>query len=172
MPVKSKLIGHLSKMTFTAGTASSTLNLGDNVQAARYLAATSIASAGSAVPTAAEQVLTGTADTVTGSNVITVKSSPGAFVLGNLITGTGIPSNTVVTGVSGTSVTLSNAATATNSATTMTLSGDSFETADDSNSVANSFGSTTDDCTLVSTVAGAGMPAGQVVTLKLAYVQD
>jgi hypothetical protein len=176
LPLKSRIVGHLSKVTFTAGTASSTLNLGDNVVAARHLAATSVASAGSAVPTVSEQANTGTANTTNGFNVITIASSPAAFQPGSLIAGTGIPSNTTITGVQpggvGASVTLSNAATATNSATTMTVTGGGFETSDDANSVANSFSSTTDDCTLVSTVAGAVLAAGQVITLKIAYVQD
>jgi hypothetical protein len=41
-----------SKMYFAAGTASSTLNLGDAVTPARYLAATSVATAGSVQPEA------------------------------------------------------------------------------------------------------------------------
>lgn len=172
LPQKAKIVGHLSKMVFTAGTASSTLNLGDNIVAARHLAATSVASAGSAVPNAAEQVNTSTADTVAGQNVITAKSSFGAYTAGNLIAGTGIPSNTTVTGISGASITLSNAATATGSAVAMTLTGGAYETQDDSNSVGNAFGSSTDDCTLISTVAGAVLAAGQVITLKIAYVQD
>lgn len=172
LPVKSKIVGHLSKVVFTAGTASSTLNLGDNVVAARHLAATSVASAGSAVPNVAEQVNTATADIVAGSSVITAKSSFGSYAVGNLISGTGIPSNTVITGISGASITLSNAATATNAGVTVTTTGDAYETQDDSNSVANNFGSSTDDCTLVSTVAGAVLAAGQVITLKIAYVQD
>lgn len=42
-----------SKIYFAAGTASSTINLGDGVTPARYLAATSVATAGSAVAEAA-----------------------------------------------------------------------------------------------------------------------
>lgn len=172
LPQKAKIIGHLSKLTFTAGTASSTVNLGDNVVPARHLAATSVASAGSAVPSAAEQVNSSTADTVAGSNVITAKSSFGAYQLGSLIAGTGIPSNTTITGISGVSITLSNAATATGSAVAMTVTGGTYETQEDSNNVSNGFASATDDCTLTSVVAGAVLAAGQVLTLKVAYVQD
>lgn len=175
LPLRSRLVGHLSRLVFTAGAASSTLNLGDSIQAARHLAATSITSAGSAVPTASEQVVTGTATTVAGSNVIQPTASYGAFQLGNLIAGTGIASNTVITGISGLGagmlVSLSNAATASGSAT-MTMTGDGYQVTDDSNSVANAFGSTTDDATLVSVCAGAAAPAGQVITLKAVYVQD
>lgn len=176
LPVKSSLVGHLSKLTFTAGTASSTVNLGDNIAAARYLAATSVASAGSAVPTAAEQANTCTATTVAGSNVVSVTAGLGACQVGALASGTGIPSNTTITGISlaGTNnitVTLSNAATASGSIT-MTCTGGQFETTEDSNTVGNAFGSATDDCTLVSVVAGAVLAAGQVLTLKAVYIQD
>lgn len=68
-------------------------------------------------------------------------------------------------------------------ATTVTLAGSatpdaaevggaSFETSDDSNNVANGFASSTDDCTLISTVAGAALQAAQVIMLRIAYVQD
>jgi hypothetical protein len=106
LPLGARVLGHLSQLNFAAGAASSTLNLGDNVSAARHLAATSVASAGTATPQA------------------------------------------------------------------QSASGASFETSDDSNSVANSFGSTTDNCTLVSVVAGAALGAGQVITLRMAYTLD
>ena len=106
LPVKARPLGHLGRLEWSTGAASSTLNVGDNVSAARHLAATAVTTAGSAVPTAA--------------------SANGAI----------------------------------------------FETSDDSNSVANSFGSTTDDCTLISTVAGATLQVGQVITLTMPYVQD
>lgn len=106
LPVAARVIGHLSKLYFSAGTASSTINLGDNVIAARHLAATSVAAAGSAVPEA------------------------------------------------------------------QSASGAQFETSNDTNSLANSFGSTTDNATLISTVAGAVLAAGQVITLKVAFVTD
>lgn len=53
LPKGSRLIGHMSKLYFAVGAASSTLNMGDSASAARYLAATSVATAGSAVPEAA-----------------------------------------------------------------------------------------------------------------------
>lgn len=172
LPTKAKIVGHLSKLYFTAGTASSTINLGDNIVPARHLAATSVASAGSAVPEAAAQVQSATANTVAGSNIITATASLGAFQFGALIAGTGIPSNTTITGISGTSITLSNAATATGSGVAITATCGSYETQDDTNSVGNNFASSTDDATLISTVAGAVLAAGQVITLKLAYVVD
>lgn len=176
LPQKSKLIGHLSKLNFTAGTASSTLNLGDNVSAARYLAATSVASLGSAVPVAAEQSNTCTATTVAGSNAISVTAGLGAPQVGALVTGTGIPASTTIVGLSlsGTNnltALLSSAATASGSVT-VTVVGGQYETTEDSNTVGNAFGSATDDCTLISTVAGAVLAANQVITLKAAWVQD
>lgn len=99
LPVGARVLGHLSKLYFSAGAASSTINLGDAVSAARHLDATSITSAGSAVPEAA--------------------SADGA----------------------------------------------QFETTDASTAATN-------NCTLISTVAGADIPAGQVLTLTVAYVVD
>lgn len=99
LPKGARVLGHLSKLYFSAGTASSTLNLGDAASAARHLAATAINAAGSAVPEA------------------------------------------------------------------QSASGAQFETSDDSTAATN-------DCTLISTVAGAGIPIGQVLTLKIAYVLD
>jgi hypothetical protein len=53
IPKGSRVVGHLSKLYFAAGTASSTVNVGDSTTPARFLAATSVASAGSAVTEAA-----------------------------------------------------------------------------------------------------------------------
>src|SRR5688500_6834648 len=53
LPRGARVIGHLSQLRFGTGTASATLTLGDAASAARHLAATSIASAGVAVPEAA-----------------------------------------------------------------------------------------------------------------------
>lgn len=106
LPLKARTLGYLGRLRWSAGAASSTLNLGDNVTAARHLAATAVTTAGSATPDVAE------------------------------------------------------------------VGGASFETSDDSNSVANAFASTTDDCTLISTVAGAALQAAQVITLRMPYVCD
>jgi len=106
LPVGARPLGHLGRLEWSAGAASSTLTVGDNVSAARHLAATAVTSAGSAIPTAA--------------------SANGAI----------------------------------------------FETTDDSNSVANGFLSATDNCTLTSTVGGATLQTGQVVTLTMPYVHD
>lgn len=99
LPKGARVLGHLSQLNFAAGAASSTINVGDSASAARHLAATSVASAGVAVPQA--------------------QSANGA----------------------------------------------SFETSDAS-------GSATDNCSLKSTVAGAALLAGQVITLRMVYVLD
>lgn len=106
LPVGARILGNLSRMRWSAGAASCTLNLGDNASAARHLAATSVTSAGSATPDAAE------------------------------------------------------------------VNGASFETSVDTANLANEYTSAADNCTLISTVAGAQMGASQVVTLRVAYVQD
>lgn len=72
LPNGSRVLGHLSKLYFAAGAASSTLNLGDAATPARYLAATSVTAAGSAVPEAANASGAGfvyTADTILQSVV-------------------------------------------------------------------------------------------------------
>lgn len=52
LPVGVRILGYLSQLSFNAGTAASTMNLGDNVTVARHLAATAINAAGVAVPDA------------------------------------------------------------------------------------------------------------------------
>ena len=106
LPVGARPIGYLGRLEWAAGAAATTLNVGDNVSAARHLAATAVTAAGSATPS------------VAGAN--------GAI----------------------------------------------FEATDDTNSVGNGFSSTTDNCTLVSVVAGATVQTGQVITLTMPYVQD
>lgn len=48
LPVGARVIGHLSQLSFSSGTASSTATVGDAASGNRHLAATSITSAGSA----------------------------------------------------------------------------------------------------------------------------
>lgn len=174
LPTKARILGHLSKLYWTAGTASCTLNLGDNIVAARHLAATAITTAGGAIPEASAIVQSAAADVTINSTSLTNVKSMGAFQIGANITGTGIPTGTTVTAIDYNSktVTISAAATATNAAVTVTVNTGAYETQDDSNNVANGFLSTTDDCTLVSTVAGAQIANNQVLTLKVAYVTD
>lgn len=178
LPVRSRVINHASKLYWNTGTASSTLNLGDNVSAARYLAATAITSTGNAVPEANALINAGTGNVTLGSNVITGLTSIGAFQVGANITGTGIPTGTLITSVQvsttagASQCTISAVATATNSTVALTTLCGGYEVTDDSNSVANAFASTTDDCTLVSVVAGAQIANNQALVLKIAYVQD
>lgn len=174
LPAKARIIGHLSKLYWTTGTAACTLNLGDNIVAARHLAATAITTAGGVIPEASAIINSAVGDITLGSNVIANVKSIGAFSIGSNVVGTGIPLGSVVTSIdyTGKNVTISAVATATTATLAITANGSGYETQDDSNNVANGFVSTTDDCTLVSTVAGAQIANNQVLTLKIAYVTD
>jgi hypothetical protein len=97
LPVGARIIGSLSSLNCSVGTASCTLNVGDSASAARHLAASSVATAA-------------------------------VFTLVN-------PANGAAT----------------------------FETSDAS-------GTATDNCKLISTVAGAAIAVNQVITLRVAYV--
>ena len=173
LPVRSRLMGHLAQLQWSAGTASCTLNLGDSLNAARHLAATAITTAGTAVPNAASFLKVAVGDITNGSNVILNCRPIGAFQVGDIITvGAGVV-NARITGVSGSTVTISNAATATTASLAITVAGGMFETSDDSGLVLpTGFAATTDDCTLFSTVAGAQIANNQVLRLTMPYVQD
>lgn len=174
LPLGARIVGHLSKLYWTTGTAACTLNLGDNVSAARHLAATAITTAGGAVPEASAITNAGTGNITINSQQITGLTSVGAFQIGLNIAGTGIPAGATILSVdkNGKTATISAAATATTSALAITTNGAGYEFTDDSNNIGNSFASTTDDATLVSTVAGAQIANNQVLVLKVAYVQD
>lgn len=178
LPLRSRIINTLSVLRFSTGTAACTLNLGDNIVPARYLAATAVTTAGSVVPDVNGLTQTGTATTVNGSNVLSALVSIGAFQIGAGISGTGIPAGAFITGLQysttpgASTCTISSPATASGTTVAMTTLIGGYETADDSNSVANAYASTTDDCTLVSVVAGAQIANSQGLVLKVAYVQD
>lgn len=174
LPLGARILGHMSKLYFDAGTASSTLNLGDNVVPARHLAATSVAALGNAVPEVSALVNAGAGNTLIGSTQVSALVSMGSFQVGFKITGTGIPAGTTIVAVDpvGKTLTLSAVATATGSTIALTTTGGGYMVTDDSNTVANAFASTTDDATLVSTVAGAQIANNQTLVLKIAYVQD
>lgn len=63
-----------------------------------------------------------TATTTSGSTIITATNVSGQVSVGQSITGSGIPTSTVITAITGNSITLTNAATATASGVTMTVS--------------------------------------------------
>jgi hypothetical protein len=66
------------------------------------------------------------ANTATGSRTLTAISSPTGLVVGQVVTGTGIPAGTTITGITGSTVTLNRPATATAGGVTVTaLSGSS-----------------------------------------------
>lgn len=174
LPVGARILGHLSRLDFNTGTAACTLNLGDQFVAARHLAATAINATGSATPSAAVFTNTSTADVTINSNVLTNVKGLGAYTIGGIVTGTGIAAGAYVTAVDkkAKSVTLSAPSTATNAAQTITSYGAPYETSDDTSNVANGYASATDDCTLISTVAGAQIANNQMLSLQIAYVTD
>jgi hypothetical protein len=174
LPVGARILGHLSRLDFNTGTASSTLNLGDQFVAARHLAATSVAATGNATPSAAVFTNTSTADVTINSTTLTNVKGLGAYTVGGIVTGTGIPTAAYVVSVDkkAKTVTLSAAATATNAAQTITSYGAPFETSDDTSNVSNGYASATDDCTLISVVAGAQIANNQMLSLQIAYVCD
>lgn len=87
LPKGARIIPHLTKLYWSAGTASSTLTLGDSATANRYLTATAITSAGSAV---AETGAANGATYVTGTN-------SGDTVLTSTVAGAEIAANQVIT---------------------------------------------------------------------------
>lgn len=174
LPLGAKLVNHLTKLYWNTGTASCTLNLGDNVVPARHLAATAVTTTGSVVPEVSSLINAGIGDITTGSTQITNLKSVGAFQVGFNIAGTGIPLGAVIVGIDRNSKScfISSPATATTAALAITTNGGGYEATDDTNSVANAFASTTDDATLISVVAGAQVANNQVLALKVAFAQD
>lgn len=172
LPVRAKFFGYLSLLQFNAGTASCTINLGDNIVAARHLAATAISAAGTATPNAAALTKTCTCDTISGSPYITFLNARGAIQAGDLLSGTGIPTGAYALAVNGDFVTMSANATASTipgTGTTITAVGAVFETSNASANEANSWTSTQDDCALISTVAGAQIANNQVIKLTAVF---
>lgn len=174
VPPKSVILGHLSRLTWSTGTAACTLSLGDNTLATRHLAATAITTASSATPEAANLVSTMSVTTTSASAVLTAVVGIGAAKVGAVLSGTGITTGTYVVSVdyAARTVTMSATATATSTAVAVTCNGGGYETQDASANAGNSWVSTYDDCTLIGTVAGAQVANNQVITLKVAYVQD
>ena len=62
-----------------------------------------------------------TGNTTNGSNVVASLSSATDVFVGAVVTGTGIPADTTISSIEGTTITLSNNATATNTGTTLTI---------------------------------------------------
>ena len=178
LPIGAVLLTHLAQMAWNTGTASCTLNLGDSCVAAKHLAATAITTTGVATPSVATLIKTGVGDVESGSFVITNVKGMGAFTVGDLITGTGIPAASYVAGIDlgNRSIRFTNlagtAATATNAAVTVTSTGHPYRCSDNSANAGNAYTSTTDDCTLIGTVAGAQIANNQQIRLLVPYVMD
>jgi hypothetical protein len=94
----------------------------DNGATVAYTAA--LDNTGAAIGFTLTLLVGATGNTTTGSNQVVSMSSVAGLNVGALVTGTGIPAGTVVTAISGTTLTLSANATATNTATTLSFSGD------------------------------------------------
>ena len=113
---------------------------------------------------AAPTVFTFTGNATAGSAIITAVSTNRGLVRGQIATGTGIPANTYVQDISGTTVTLSNAATATNAGITVTATAGA------------TFGNVTINSNVITgvpviegvypnqTIAGTGIPGSTVIT--------
>lgn len=174
LPLKFRVLPHLSLLAYNAGTASCTANLGDQFLATRYLAATAINAASTTILTGSIITQTGTADVTINSATLTNVKSLGAYTVGGILTGTGIPTGTYVTAVDyqAKTVTMSAVATATNAAQTITAYGAPYETQDDTSNLSNGYASTTDDCTLISVIAGAQVANNQMISLLVAGVMD
>jgi hypothetical protein len=67
------------------------------------------------------RTITRTGNTTNNSNVVASLSSATDVFVGATVTGTGIPANTTISSISGTTITLSNNATASNTGTTLTI---------------------------------------------------
>jgi hypothetical protein len=178
LPLGAVLLGHLGRVDFNAGTASCTINLGDNVTAAKHLAATVISATGSAVPSAASFSATGVGDVLINTFQITNVRAIGAYTVGDLLTGTGIPSASSVSivDIPGRTITFTNLAgtpaSATNAGVSITATGHSYRVSDNSANEGNGYVSTLDDATLVSVVAGAQIANNQMIRLLMPYVMD
>lgn len=174
LPLASRVIPHLSVLRWTTGTASCTLNVGDSVVPARYLAATAVTTAGAATLTGNDIAQSALGDITNTDPVIRNVRSVGSFRVGALIAGTGIPTGSRIVAIDkqAKTVTINNAATANTANLAITVTGTSYQTTDDSNSLANDYSGTLDDATIQSVVAGAQVANNQVIVLKLAYAHD
>ncbi len=114
-----------------------------------------------------------TGDTTSGSTAVTNVSSTTNLEVGRVVTGTGIPARTTITAISGATVTLSNAATATGTTVSLTaahtilngiqatntITGD---TSSGTNSILNA--SSTASVSPGQLITGKGIPADTVIT--------
>lgn len=91
LPPGARIIGPLSSLNCAAGTASSTLNVGDAASAARHLAATSVAAAAN---TALANPANGAASFETSDNS---KSATDNCTIQSVVAGAAIAANQVIT---------------------------------------------------------------------------
>ena len=178
LPIGAVLLTHLAQMAWNTGTASCTLNLGDSCVAAKHLAATAITTTGTATPSVATLIKTCVADVESGSFILSNIKGMGALTVGDLVTGIGIPAASYISGINlaNRTATFTNlagtSASATNAAVPVTSTGHPYRCSDNSANAANGYVSTTDDCTLIGTVAGAQIANNQQIRLIMPYVMD
>lgn len=87
LPKGARIIPHMTKLYWSTGTASSTLTLGDSASADRYLTATAITTAGSAVAeTGAASGATYITGTASGDTVLTSTVAGAAIAASQVIT--------------------------------------------------------------------------------------
>lgn len=178
IPIGGVMQGHLGRLDFNTGTAACTLNVGDSVVPSRHLGATAINATGSAVPSASSFIKAGIADVTLNSFDLTNVKGIGAFTVGDLVTGTGIPAASFVQSIdiARVKVTFTNlaltSATATTAAVAITSNGHGYRASDNTANASNLYVSTTDDSLLISTVAGAQIANNQILRLIMPYVMD
>ena len=178
IPIGGVMQGHLGRLDCNLGTATGTLNLGDSTLAARHLAASSIAVAASFTPSAASFTTTAVADVTLSSFDLTNVKGIGAFTVGDLVTGTGIPAASTIQSIdiARAKVTFTNvalaAASATNPAVVITAVGHGYRASDNSATASNAYVSTTDDSLLISVVGVIPITNNQMIRLIMPYVMD
>lgn len=119
------------------------------------------------LPQAAHQfgaTVTPTGNTTNGSASVASVSSLTGVAVGMSVSGTGIPANTVIAAASGSTITLSQNATATNTGVTLTIGGDGFKIALGIASPAGTYGAATTNYSNLTgnsdEVSGTGYTAG------------
>lgn len=178
LPLGALLLPHLSVVNYNTGTASCTINLGDNTAATRHMTATAINATGSTLPTGASFQKACVADVESGSFTLSNIKGMGALSVGDLVTGTGIPAASTISAIDipNRTATFTNLAgipaSATNAAVAVTSTGHNYRVSDNSANADNGYVSTTDDATLISVVAGAQVANNQMIRVIMAYVMD
>lgn len=145
----SAAIGNLAESTATAGQvgAPASPTVGSKLLAGMYVAPT---------------VFTFTGTTVVGSTVISAISSAKGLVVGQTLSGTGIATGAVITVISGTTVTMSLAATAAGTPTVTSTAGNGYVTTTNGSAVLTNV-TTVYGMYPNQTITGTGIPASTTI---------